>query len=110
MEKSPLRERFENKNVAKGLLGFRFEKRNISVFTGKKLPFHLIWKNFKFCNVPSIKVRDGTNFKRGHIFERKSKITTNHIFAKPPESLLGSRFEKNNITAFTGKNLSMYLN
>ena len=66
-----------------GLLGFRFGKRNISAFTGKKnYPSILFRKNFRFCNVSSIKVSIPTDFQMCYIclfsalFERKSKLQT----------------------------------
>ena len=48
--------RFSNQSRAsEGLLGFRFGKRNISAFIGAKLSLYLVLKNFRFCNVSTIK-------------------------------------------------------
>ena len=57
-----------------GLLGFRFEKSNITGFTGKKIIPVSQLEKFMFCNVSFIRVRYGTDFQKCHICRFFSKI------------------------------------
>ena len=102
--------------------GFQIWKKEHLSFHWKKnnYPSILFRKNFRFCNISAIKKRVGTYFQMCYIvvfsafFERKSKLQTKIQLRKaswrPPG---GFRFEKSNITAFTGKKIilvSVYLN
>ena len=92
------------------LLGFRFGKRNISAFTGRKNYISILSrKKFRFCNVSSIKVSIPTDFhmyyicRFQHFLKEGQNFKLKYNFGKPSGALLRFRSEKNNITTFTGK-------